>query len=184
MSVEVRQHRRIGWLSQIPEHDRFRLTLSCSGSPCFGGRLTRGRLTPGVGSTSGDRALEDDALKSEKTAFMADRGASALSPVRPTRAAPAQRPVRPEAAVRRWWRVAAALGWMVAALPVSGCMEPNPIVTSMDNFFDSLGAPPQQTNSSGIITGPGYAPAYPPFDFRSERSASLHPTPLRSTSLK
>ena len=68
---------------------------------------------------------------------------------------------------------------MLLLLPLSGCDQPNPIVTSMDNFFDSLGEPPQRTDNAGIITGPGYAPAYPPFDFRTERTA-----PIRSTSLR
>ena len=79
----------------------------------------------------------------------------------------------------RWLRLNVVLGWMLVLLPLSSCSQPNPLVTSMDNFFDSLGEPPAPTTASGVITGPGYAPAYPPFDFRSER-----PAPIRSTSLR
>ncbi len=42
----------------------------------------------------------------------------------------------------------------------------------MDNFFDSLDQKPASAGS-GIITGPGYAPAYPPYDVQAGRAPSV-----------
>jgi hypothetical protein len=55
--------------------------------------------------------------------------------------------------------------WLILLMLLGGCAEPitNRLTDKMDRWFDSLGQPTLSVNSA-LITGPGYAPAYPPFD--------------------
>ncbi len=74
-------------------------------------------------------------------------------------------------------------GCVVLMAPLMGCAPANQAVANMDHFFDSLETPraPQEatapaqaretrgpvlTQRAGeryLVTGPGYAPAYPPY---------------------
>jgi len=54
--------------------------------------------------------------------------------------------------------------WLFVFLFLSGCAQAERTIGKMDDFFDSLNNPPL-VKDPYLITGPGYAPAYPPRDY-------------------
>ncbi len=78
----------------------------------------------------------------------------------------------------------AALAIMMAGLALEGCTtDPKaPInesfpIRQMDRFFDSLEQRPPSATSPDYTKVPGYAPAYPPYEYRGGRFSWNDRTP-------